>query len=175
MLQSMHCNAMGLSGPDGSLIKAHKRGGAKHDYGFAGDVDRVQADLIHLLLKQNYTPVIAPVTHDGNGQLLNTNADTIAMELAAAIAALYDVHLFYCFEKGGILENTDDEHSIMECITPDLFEKLKSRDIIHSGMLPKLDNAFAALNHGVQTVTIGRWSHLQAMYNQQSGTKILKS
>jgi acetylglutamate kinase len=175
-LQSHNCNAIGLSGADGNAIKAHKRPLKNGiDYGFVGDVDEVNASLLKSLLDQNMVVVIAPITQDGNGQLLNTNADTIAQETAKALSNLYDVHLIYSFEKSGVLMNADDDASVINSINPLSYKELKEQNIIFAGMIPKLDNAFAALNSGVCRVIIGKAEELQNLIDQKSGTSILKN
>lgn len=177
-LQSNHCNAIGLCGADGNLIQAHKRTpdsplGAGGDYGFVGDIDKVNAEWVEQLLNENLTPVIAPVTHDKKGQLLNTNADTIAQEIAKSMAGSYAVTLIYCFEKKGVLENPDDEDSVIEEINTTSYTDLKEKQIIHSGMIPKLDNAFAALNNGVKKAIIGKAEELDRLISGSSGTTII--
>lgn len=175
-LQSHQCNAIGLSGADGNAIKAHKRPLKNGiDYGFVGDVDEVNSVLLKSLLEQDIVIVMAPITQDGNGQLLNTNADTIAQETAKALSSLYDVHLIYSFEKSGVLMNADDDASVINNINPVSYQKLKEQNIIFAGMIPKLDNAFAALNSGVSRVIIGKAEELQNLINQKSGTSILKN
>jgi acetylglutamate kinase len=172
-LQAFHCNAIGLSGADGNAILAHKRSNAKLDYGFVGDVDAVNAALLHVLLQQNITPVLCAISHDGNGQLLNTNADTISQETAKALATHYHVQLIYIFEKAGVLRDVADESSVIETITPNNYTKLKESGAIFAGMIPKLDNAFAALDAGVARVCIGKAEHLNAIVNGNSGTSII--
>ncbi|MDP9230745.1 MAG: acetylglutamate kinase, partial [Bacteroidota bacterium] len=138
-LQANGCNALGLTGADGNTIQAHKRNHPSIDYGFAGDVDGINADLLQTLLSQNITVVFAPVTHNKKGQLLNTNADTIAQELAKGLSKLYDVTLIYSFEKSGVLLNTDDDTSVIDSLTHSNYVKLKSEQKIFTGMIPKLD------------------------------------
>lgn len=171
-LQANGCNAIGLSGADGNTIKAHKRVVKDVDYGFAGDVDSVNSPFLHTLLQQQMTPVIAPITHNAAGQLLNTNADTIAQELAKALSSLYDVHLVFSFEKSGVLRNADDETSVIATLDKKSYEELKEKKLVFAGMIPKLDNAFAALNSGVKRVIIGKADNLQALVNGQTGTSI---
>jgi len=151
-LQQYNCNAIGLSGADANSIKAHKRIVKDTDYGFAGDIDNVNDSVIKLLLENNLTPVFCAITHDKNGQLLNTNADTIASEIASALASTYHVHLIYCFEKNGVL---NDDNSVVENIDFKLYKELKNKNIIADGMLPKLKNCFYALNNGVEKIIIG--------------------
>ncbi len=154
-LQSRTCNAIGLSGADGNAVQAHKRIVKEVDYGFAGDVDKVNAVLISLLLEKDMCPVFCAITHDMQGQLLNTNADTIAAEIAKSLAEDYEVELVYCFEKKGVLLELDDENSVIEKIDTVLYTSLKEKGIIAAGMLPKLENCFLALNKGVRKVIIG--------------------
>ena len=182
-LQSNNCNAVGLCGADGNLIQAHKRTakvlsfgedlGEVIDYGFAGDIDKVNVEWLSQLLNEDLTPVIAPVTHNKNGQLLNTNADTIAQEIAKSLASSYAVTLIYCFEKRGVLQNADDEHSVIAKINPASYKDLKEKKIIHSGMIPKLDNAFAALDSGVKKVIIGKAEDLLHLITSEKGTVII--
>jgi acetylglutamate kinase len=172
-LQSFCCNAIGLSGADGNVIQAHKRTGAERDYGFAGDVDEVNAELIKTLVDAGNTVVLAPITHDRKGQLLNTNADTIAQETAKALSKLYDVELIYTFEKKGVLENVEDENSLIKEINPGSYKGYKENGIINAGMVPKLDNAFAALQSGVKKVVIGKSDNLKQIIEGTSGTTIV--
>ena len=172
-LQANHCNAIGLSGVDGDSILAHKRNHPVLDYGFVGDVDAINTDLLKNLLEQNIAIVFAPITHDQQGQLLNTNADTIAQELAKAMSKEFEVHLIYLFEKKGVLLDADDDSTVIPIINPSLYQQLKSREKIFSGMIPKLDNAFAALDSGVKKVIIGKAEHLKKLIMGQSGTNIV--
>jgi len=172
-LQANGCNAIGLSGADGNAIKAHKRIRGDLDYGFAGDIDEVNFEFLHSLLQQRISPVLAPVTHDGKGQLLNTNADTIAQETAKALGSLYDVHLIYSFEKAGVLLDADDEASVIPMIDKEKYQELKDKKLVFAGMIPKLDNAFAALDSGVKKVIIGKAENISSLINGQSGTSIV--
>jgi acetylglutamate kinase len=171
-LQSLGCNAIGLSGADGNVIRAHKRIIADKDYGFAGDVDEVNAALLNALLQQDMAVVLSPITHDKNGQLLNTNADTIAQETAKALSDLYEVELIYTFEKKGVLQNIADENSFIKKIDTASYSQLKDDNVISAGMIPKLDNAFAALRSGVRKVVIGRSDELKQAIDGTSGTTI---
>ncbi|PIE49820.1 MAG: acetylglutamate kinase [Flavobacteriales bacterium] len=153
-LQKNGCNAIGLSGADGNSIKAHKRIVKDIDYGFVGDVDAVNVNVIAVLLNQNLTPVFCAVTHDKKGQLLNTNADTIASEIASALVNVYKVNLTYIFEKSGVLKDVSDENSVIELINSNSYESLKKDGLIADGMLPKLENCFYALNKGVEEIHI---------------------
>ena len=171
-LQSFECNAIGLSGVDGDIILAHKRKHPVIDYGFVGDVDSVNTPLLKNLLEQNLALVFAPITHDQGGQLLNTNADTIAQEIAKAMSSEYETELIYSFEKTGVLLNVDDESTVITNINPSYYEELKAKEKIFAGMIPKLDNAFAALKSGVSKVIIGKAENLSALISGTSGTII---
>ena len=178
LLQSNNCNAIGLSGADGNLILAHKRTsdsplGIGDDYGFVGDIDSINNDWLDKLLHENIVPVIAPVSHDKKGQLLNTNADTIAQEIAKSMAEKHAVTLIYSFEKKGVLQNPDDENSVIEKINAASYKEFKEKKIIHSGMIPKLDNAFTALNSGVKKVVIGKAEDLRQLIVGNKGTVIV--
>lgn len=161
-LQSRGVDAMGLTGADMNVILSHKRPLKNGiDYGFVGDVDRVDGSKLKSLIEQGTTPVMAPLTHDGNGNILNTNADTIASETAKCLAAFYDVTLVYAFEKNGVLANPDDEASVIRHIDKENFERYKADGTIAGGMLPKLENAFAAIDAGVKRVAITKDSDLK--------------
>jgi acetylglutamate kinase len=172
-LQANGCNAIGLSGADGNLLRAHKRISST-DYGFVGDIDEVNVSLITSVLKEDQTLIIAPITHDGNGQLLNTNADTIASEIAAAMRKDFQTVLVYCFEKPGVLKNADDDNSVIPEIDEQYYAELKSSKAVFAGMIPKLDNAFAALDKGVSKVVIGKAEEINNLVSGVSGTAILK-
>jgi acetylglutamate kinase len=173
-LQANYCNAIGLTGADGNVIQAHKRPLKNGiDYGFVGDVDAVNADLINSLLQQNIAVVLAPITHNNEGQLLNTNADTIAQETAKAMAALYDTELIYSFEKSGVLLDVEDEASVIKEMNSSSYQTLKAENKIFAGMIPKLDNAFAAINSGVSKVIIGKAEQLHQLINGSAGTAII--
>ena len=154
-LQKLDCNAIGLSGTDGNSILAHKRIVKEVDYGFAGDVDAVNSDFINVLLQNNITPVFCAITHDKNGQLLNTNADTIVSEVAIGMSELYQTELNFVFELKGVLENIEDKNSVITHINSKKYEQLIADGTIADGMLPKMQNCFNALNRGVQKVKIG--------------------
>ena len=171
-LQAMHVNAIGLSGVDGNLIKAHKRIDANIDFGFVGDIDEVNTGFIHQQLLNNTRLVIAPITHDGAGQLLNTNADTIAQTIATAMSDTYKVHLVYGFEKEGVLRDVTNEGSVISSINHLTYSQLKKENVIFEGMIPKIDNAFLALNGGVQSVIIGKAEKLHELINGPAGTTI---
>ncbi|MGZ9736641.1 acetylglutamate kinase [Flavobacterium sp. GNP002] len=160
-LQANSTNAMGFSGADGNLIQSDKRNHPTINYGFVGDVKKVNTQLLETLLSNGIVPVFCAITHDGKGQLLNTNADTIASELANALSEVFDVTLNYCFEKPGVLYNAEDDSSVIENINQELYSKLKTEKAIHSGMIPKLDNCFNSLSKGVQKIKIGHHRMLQ--------------
>ena len=172
-LQSHGCNAIGLTGADGNSILAHKREKAGIDYGFAGNVDEVNAPLLSALLNINLTVVLAPITHNGEGQLLNTNADTIAQETAKGLSQLYNVQLIYSFEKSGVLLDASDDSTVIPSIAPAYYEQLKASQQIFAGMIPKLDNAFAAIRSGVGKVIIGKAEQLEALIAGTAGTSIV--
>jgi len=198
-LQARNCPAIGLTGADGNAILSHKRahpvtGSASPnaqahpttgpdspttpalptiDYGFVGDVDSVNISLLTSLLLLDQVLVFAPLTHDGNGQLLNTNADTIAQELARGLCSTFEVHLIYSFEKAGVLRDAEDESTLIARINPSDYEDLKKKNIIFAGMIPKLDNAFTALRSGVKKVIIGKAEQLPRLLTGESGTTIL--
>lgn len=160
LLQNMGINAIGLTGADGGWMKAVKRPVKNGiDYGFVGDVTEVRGDVLRMLLDEGMTPVIAPITFCQEGVLLNTNADTIASETAISLAP--NVQLTFCFEKAGVLRDADDESSLIPSITPESYTQLKADGIVSGGMIPKIDNAFAAIEHGVQSVRITHASNLQ--------------
>lgn len=153
-LQARNCNALGMTGADMSLVRTRKRPVQTIDYGFVGDVEEVNTRELRLLLNENVVPVIAPITHDGKGLLLNTNADTMAAELAADLAAFYNVFLFYCFEKRGVLLDPANDSSVIFELDYFQYEDYKTQGIISSGMIPKLENAFIAKKRGVREVLI---------------------
>lgn len=180
-LQSHNCNAIGLTGADGNLLQAHKRlpnpplggGDGGIDYGFVGDIDTVNTTLLKDLLEKNTTIVIAPITHNKEGQLLNTNADTIAQEIAKAMSKTYNVTLIYSFEKSGVLQNADDDSTLIKQINRESYEELKQRKVIFAGMIPKLDNAFTALQSGIKKVIIGKAEHIPQLIKGEAGTTII--
>lgn len=153
-LQANGVDAIGLTGADIDVIRSHKRPVKDVDYGFVGDVDHVDGHKLRTLIEAGITPVMAPLTHDGNGNILNTNADTIAAETAKALAEHYDVTLIFSFEKKGVLSNPDDEDSVIPLITRADFERYVADGTVAGGMLPKLENAFEAINAGVSRVNI---------------------
>ena len=173
-LQSKGCNAMGITGADANLIPAQKRAVQAIDYGYAGDVVSQAMNPLRWkqLLDQQIVPVVAPITHDGNGQLLNTNADTIAQETAKALSAVYRVELIYTFEKSGVLLDATDDATVIAQLHPTNYTRLKETGAIYAGMIPKLDNAFEALRSGVQAVRIGKADALSSLINGTKGTLI---
>lgn len=170
-LQAHGVNALGLTGADMDVIRSHRRVSGEVDYGFVGDVDRVDADMLAMLLGAGVVPVMAPLTHDGCGSLLNTNADTIAGETAKALAQLFDVTLVYCFEKRGVLRDENDDDSVIPQITRADFEQLVADGVVQGGMIPKLENAFEALRAGVSQVIITQAS---AINTSGEGTRIIR-
>lgn len=153
-LQARGINALGLTGADCNIIKAHKRPVTDIDYGFVGDVDSVNAEMLARLIGQGIIPVIAPLTHDGKGSMLNTNADTMAAETAKALSAFFDVTLTYCFELPGVMRNPEDNDGLIPCITRATYRELLAEGTISGGMIPKIDNAFNAIENGVSEVVI---------------------
>ena len=167
-LQAIGVNALGLTGADMNYMRSEKRPVTDVDYGFVGDVKEVNAGLLADLIDKGVVPVLAPLTHDKSGNLLNTNADTIASEAAKALSKHFEVTLMYCFEKKGVLMNETDDESVILDLTPALFEKYVSTGVIQGGMIPKLENSFEALKAGVTQVMITRADLIHADY----GTKI---
>ena len=153
-LQARGANALGLTGADMDVIRSVKRPVKDVDYGFVGDVKQVNAEFLGDLIHKGVVPVMAPLTHDGAGHMLNTNADTIAGETALALASHFDVTLVYCFEKKGVLMDENDDDSVIPVITPELFHQYVQQGIIGGGMIPKLENALAAVAGGVEKVII---------------------
>lgn len=167
-LQALRVDAVGLTGADMNLILSRKRPVTDIDYGFVGDIKEVNFRTLSELLNQSYTPVLAPLTHDGEGNLLNTNADTIAAETARALAYDFNVRLIYCFEKKGVLMDENNENSVIQNLDRELYQQYKEEGIIKEGMIPKLDNAFCARASGVQEVIITSASEM----NTGKGTYI---
>ena len=153
-LQARGVNALGLTGADLDSIRSRRRDPSPVDYGYVGDVTAVNAEMLRRLLDADIVPVIAPLTHDGCGSMLNTNADTMAAETAKALAGYFDVTLIYCFEKPGVLADGDDDTSVIADITPALYRRLRADGVVNGGMIPKLDNAFRAIYDGVSRVVI---------------------
>jgi acetylglutamate kinase len=171
-LQSIGVNAIGFTGVDGNLIQAHKRVNKSIDYGFVGDIDSINQNLIQSIISNGMRMVVAPITHDGQGQLLNTNADTIAQAIAVAMANQYKVHLIYGFEQEGVLFDILDLNSVIARMDQSIYKTLKADKRIFEGMLPKLDNAFSALAGGVASVIIGKAEKMNALINGTAGTTI---
>lgn len=165
-LQAMNCNALGLSGADANLIQAYKRPVTEVDFGLVGDISGVNSISLHNFLKMDLVPVFCALTHDEKGQMLNTNADTIASELAIALSSTYKVTLYYCFEKQGVLSDKDDEKSIIPAINWKLYQELIADGVISDGMLPKLENSFRALKSEVDRVCIGNTTMLESGVNK---------
>ena len=174
-LQSIGCNAIGVTGADANLIPAQKRPVKEVDFGFVGDVKSAQIPgaTWQQLLEMGTVPVVAPLTHDGKGNMLNTNADTMAQETAKALAAFYKVTLIYSFERSGVLLDANDDNTVIPKIDPVTYEKLRAEQKIFAGMIPKLDNAFAALNSGVDRVIIGNAACLPQLLSGDAGTTII--
>jgi acetylglutamate kinase len=168
-LQAEGVNALGLTGADMDIIRSHKRPQKDGvDFGFVGDVDRADGPMLSKLIEAGVTPIIAPLTHNGKGNILNTNADTMASETAKALASIYDVTLIFSFEKKGVLSNPDDDDSVIPVITRQAFEQYKADGTISGGMLPKIENALAAVEAGVGQVIIT----LASAIDGQHGTVI---
>jgi acetylglutamate kinase len=169
-LQALDVNALGLTGADLNYMRSEKRPVKDVDYGFVGDVKEVNAGILSDLIMKEVVPVLAPLTHDKAGNMLNTNADTIAGEAAKALSEFFDVTLMYCFEKKGVLLNENDDESVISKLTPQLFQKYVAEGVINGGMIPKLENSFEALDAGVKQVVITRADQIHT----ESGTKIVK-
>ncbi|MEL6941569.1 MAG: acetylglutamate kinase [Bacteroidota bacterium] len=159
-LQTLNCNALGMTGADLNSIQAHKRIVKEVDFGWAGDIDEVNDQMLQKILELGITPVFCAITHDKKGQLLNTNADTIAATLATALSTFYQVSLNYCFDRPGVLLDASDDQSVIPELNFETYEKYKDEGIIAGGMLPKLDNAFASLRQGVSEVILSGVSNL---------------
>ena len=173
-LQSIGVNTIGLTGADAGVILSHKRPIKEIDYGFVGDIEKVDNIFIDSILKQNLTPIFAPLTFDKEGNLLNTNADTIAQALAIGLSKNYKVNLVYCFEKKGVLTDVNDDNSVIPELQKLYYEQLKADGAIHTGMIPKLDNAFKAIAEGVSQVTICHAAEVKQAVNEgKAGTRIV--
>ncbi|MDG1226383.1 MAG: acetylglutamate kinase [Polaribacter sp.] len=159
-LQSLNIDAIGLTGADINSIRSEKRPIKEVDFGFVGDVKQVASDSIDKLIKADFTPIFCAITHDGNGQLLNTNADTIASTIAVGMSKIYETSIYYCFELNGVLRHFNDKNSVVKVINSKTYKELLEDKIITDGMIPKLDNCFDALNNGVSKVNIGNTSML---------------
>lgn len=168
-LQALGIDAVGLTGADMNIVLSDKRKVSAVDYGWVGDVKRVNAEAVATLIESGCCPVVAPLTHDGCGHMLNTNADTMAGEMAKAMAAHYDVTLMFCFEKPGVLADENDDSSLIPTITPAVLDDLKRRGVVNGGMIPKLDNAIACVSAGVESVVITQADRIADPY---AGTKI---
>ena len=168
-LQSLGVNALGLTGADMDIIRSDKRPVKEIDYGFVGDVKKVKGDVLKLLIDQNIVPIIAPLSHDGQGNMLNTNADTMAAETAQAMSQYYDVSLVYCFEKKGVLMNEHDDDSVIPQLDKASYQRYVQEGIIQGGMLPKLENAFKSIEKGVSEVVITKASEI----GKDKGTVII--
>lgn len=174
-LQKLKQNALGMTGADANLIRSKKRAIKTIDYGFVGDIKEINTSMLDTLLNEDIIPVICAITHDKKGQLLNTNADSISSELAVALSPMHKVNLYYCFNKAGVLIDENNDDSIVPLINEEIYAELKKEKVIHSGMIPKLDNAFAALNKGVNRVWIGKAENLLLAAKEKiSGTNIEK-
>ena len=167
-LQALQVNALGLTGADMNIMRSDKRPVKDVDYGFVGDVKEVNADVLASLIQQGIVPVLAPLTHDKQGHMLNTNADPIAGEAAKALAKYFDVTLMFCFEKKGVLLNEDDDESVIPEIDRASFQKYVAEGIIQGGMIPKLENAFQAIDAGVKEVIITQASEI----HKHTGTRV---
>ncbi|PQJ73740.1 acetylglutamate kinase [Polaribacter butkevichii] len=159
-LQALQIDAIGLTGADINSIQSEKRPVKEVDFGFVGDVKKVASNAIDKLIKANFTPVFCAITHDGNGQLLNTNADTIASTIAVGMSKIYETSIYYCFELNGVLKDFNDKNSVVKYINTNTYKELLKDEIITDGMIPKIDNCFDALNNGVARVHIGNTSML---------------
>lgn len=169
-LQAEGVNALGLTGADMDIIRSHKRPVKDIDYGFVGDVETVNGELLADLIQKGIVPVIAPLTHDGKGHIFNTNADTMAGETAKGLAQYFDVTLLFCFEKKGVLKDPDDDDSVIPYINEETFKQLVNEGVIQGGMIPKLENSFDAIHAGVSKVIIT----LSTAIDGKSGTIIEK-
>ncbi|MDR3251200.1 MAG: acetylglutamate kinase [Tannerella sp.] len=170
-LQALGVNAIGLTGADMNIILAEKRPVGTIDYGFAGDVKTVNGEALSMLLGNGCVPILSPLTHDKKGNLLNTNADTIAAETAKALAKMFDVTLIYCFEKSGVLLDENDDNSVIPLINREIFENYKKEGVISGGMIPKLHNSLQAIDAGVKQVIITKASEIKS----GKGTAVLNS
>ena len=174
-LQSLQCNAIGLSGADANLLPAKKRPVITIDYGWVGDVDaaEISTSTWQLFIDNDLVPVVASLTHDKEGHILNTNADTMAAVLSIALSEFYKVKLIYCFEKNGVLTDVDDETTVIAKLNEHTYNQLKKDKKLFAGILPKIDNAFDAVNNGVHKVVIGNSNQLLQLVKGESGTKII--
>ena len=170
-LQREGCNALGFSGADGNMIPAVRRNPEPLDYGFVGDIEasKINTQLLSSLLESGVTPVFSAITHDGNGTLLNSNADSVASAVAVAASTIDETNLIFCFEKQGVLRDVEDDSSVISLITKDDYPILRSEGVISKGMIPKIDNAFRAIDEGVKSVTI---KHSERVADPTAGTTI---
>lgn len=172
MLQAAGCNAIGLSGADGGVVRATRRAAQPIDFGFVGDISQegVNTDFLLSLVDSGVVPLFCSIMHDGEGTLLNCNADSVASAVAVAMAAVRDTELVFCFEKRGVMRDIDDQSSVIEQITPQSYKSLLAEGVVNKGMIPKIDGAFRALNSGVKVVTI---KHSAELADRAAGTKIV--
>ncbi len=173
-LQALHCNAIGISGADANALPAKKRPVKSIDYGWVGDINKENIDpsIWQILLENKLVPVVAPLTHDNAGHMLNTNADKVASVLAAALAGTYVVQLIYCFEKNGVLNDANDGDSALAYLDMNTYRQLKENKKLFAGIIPKIDNAMDAVRNNVQTVIIGNSDFLVQLINGEGGTQI---
>lgn len=171
MLQAEGCNALGFSGADGNMIPAQRRNPEPLDYGFVGDIEasKINTELLRTLLESGITPIFCAITHDTKGTLLNSNADSVASAVAVAASTIATTDLIFCFEKQGVLRDVEDDSSVIPLITRADYPTLRSEGIISKGMIPKIDNAFRAIDEGVASVTI---KHSEQLNNTKAGTTI---
>lgn len=173
-LQSFHCNAIGITGADANLLPAKKREVKEIDYGWAGDIEieKINPENWKIFLENGLIPVVASLTHDENGNMLNTNADTIASVIAVSLSKYFEVNLIFCFEKNGVLLDINDENSVIAKMNYEEYLSLKKLNKLFAGILPKIDNSFDAVNKGVKEVVIGNSSQLSSLINGTGGTKL---
>lgn len=172
LLHAEGCNAIGLTGADANIIPAKKRAVNEIDFGWVGDVnEQLNTDKLKLFLENGLTPVLAPLTHDSQGNILNTNADTIASVLAKNLSRDFNTNLIFCFEKSGVLNDINDEQSLLDRLTFEEYSSMKSSGKLFAGVLPKIDNAFDAVQNGVANVVLGNASELSSLINGTRGTK----
>lgn len=169
-LQALGVNALGMTGADLNIIRSHRRPVKDVDYGWVGDVDKVDGEMLAALIEKGVVPIVAPLTHDGEGHMLNTNADTMAGETALGLVPYYDVELVFCFEKPGVLRDENDDESVVPVIDRGSFEALKSEGVITGGMIPKVENSLKSIEKGVKKVIITKSSYLG---DYAKGTKII--
>ena len=175
-LQKYGCDALGFTGADGNMITARKRPVRENiDFGYVGDIVRIDAQKLTKIIELGLTPVFTAMTHDGNGSLLNTNADTIASDLAVELSAFFETDLYFCFEKPGVMSDLQDQNTLITTLTKNIYEKYKTTGTIHSGMIPKIDNAFDALGKGVSRIHICHYRDIVNAGNpaKQLGTLIV--